>query len=102
MTFSAIRIPTSASFDECYGNLQLGKRYRRWRCYQGLGMDDPTTQFDDFNKSVVRWGLDQIRDAISEAKRCWSKVESVQKYRSVLQESSRVYVLEDRTYAQPE
>lgn len=66
MTFSAIRIPTSASFDECYGNPRLGKRYRRWRCYQGLGMDDPNTQFDDFNRSVVRWGIDQIRNELVE------------------------------------
>lgn len=66
VTFTAIRIPPTASFDECYANPRMGKLYRRWRCYQGLGEDKPNTVFDDFNRSIVRWGNDEIRKELVE------------------------------------
>lgn len=67
MTFTAIRVPSPGQLDACFGGKNcLGKRYRRWRCYQGLGEDLPNTQLDDFNKSVVRWGNDTIRGELVE------------------------------------
>lgn len=67
ITFTAIRVPAPGNLDACFGSKNcLGKRYRRWRCYQGLGEDLPNTSLDDFNKSVVRWGNDYIRGELVE------------------------------------
>lgn len=67
LLFTAIRVPPSHSLDACYGTKNcLGKRYRRWRCYQGLGDTGTNTQFNDFNRSIVRWGNDTIRGELVE------------------------------------
>lgn len=66
LSFTAIRIPVGSSMSECYLKTCVGKRYRRWRCYQGLGQDVPNTQYDDFNRSIVRWGNDPYREELVE------------------------------------
>lgn len=66
ITFTAIRIPPLFTANQCFNDSCLGKRYRRWRCYQGLGEDLPNTQMDPFNQSVVRWGNDAIRGELVE------------------------------------
>lgn len=67
LTFTAVRQAAGSTLDACYGSKNcLGKRYRRWQYYQGLGVDIPNTDFDDYNASVVRWGWDYIKERLVE------------------------------------
>jgi len=67
MTFTAVRTPNASPMAECFeDNGCIGKRYRRWKCCQSLGEDVEGTKYDDWNKSIVRWGWDKFTEEIVE------------------------------------
>lgn len=61
LKFQAMR---TALQNECYEKEGIVKKYRRWRCRQGMGrpQDDTSggvTDFNEYGMSIVIWGHDE-------------------------------------------
>lgn len=70
VTFVVYREPeTLKEMDDCYNNKGIAKKYRQLKCSNSLGpLTDLTTgtQYNDYNKKVVRLGNDYINKEIVE------------------------------------
>lgn len=70
ITLYAVRLPTAQTGEgsDCFDDCNIGKIYRRWKCFQTLGDDrsERPTAYTEYNEHIVYWGYDRFKDKIVE------------------------------------
>ena len=72
VTFYAVRLPSPVTGEgsDCFNDCNIGKIYRRWKCFQSLGdhrsPNMRPTDYTEYNEHIVVWGYDKFKDKINE------------------------------------